>query len=107
MKTGQMTQVKPVLLIISIFALLIAGLFGLYAAVIDYIPAQASLSSICSSIFAHRDVLMSAIIIINIAVCFGLIFLIRKMAATVPVMPIMLIDLLLMTLAYAAWTNPF
>ena len=112
MKSGQTSLVtamrlNPRLAMISIYSLLVAGLLGLYAAVADSIAAQISVPSICSSIFSHWDMLVTAVIIINVAVCFVVVFFVRKMAASACVVPVMLIEFLLMTLAYAAWTNQY
>ena len=83
----------------------IAALFGFYAAIVD--TSQISLRLICASIFSHWDIFVSAVFVINVAVCFVVVYFIRKMAASAFVLPMMLVEFFLMSLAYAAWTNPF
>lgn len=105
MKTGHIHLLEPRLLIISIYSFFIAALFGLYAAIVD--ASQISLRSLCASIFSHWDIFVSAIFLINVAVCFVVVYFVRKMAASAFVMPMMLIEFLLMSLAYAALSNPY
>jgi hypothetical protein len=100
-------RLNPRLLTLSLYSLLVVGLLGLYVAVADSVAAQISPQSICCWIFSHWDMLVSAVIIINVAVCFVVVSFMRKMAASACVVPVMLIEFLLMTLAYAAWTNPY
>jgi hypothetical protein len=108
-QTGLASAIRlhPRLSMILLYSLLVAGLLRLYVAFTDVIPAKISLPPVYSSIFAHWDMLVLAVIIINAALCFVVVFFIRKMAATACVVPVMLIEFLLMTLAHAAWTNAY